>query len=256
MSNLTFAEKGTQDKEAQGMILNDDVRRPGSRDQQSISGWTSLHSWIFLAIVVLGVLIMAFQNRYHYLSPLGLGKAYRIDKIFGGIQEYDPGQGWIAAQLQPLPPQQAMSMPGPEGSQAMPMHMPGSLPPSPPAMGMGTVQAPEVKEEPAAPLVTTKEATPKSGSVQSTRTKESAEMTLEEKIKAFKKAFPDFGKEEFQLANDDLYPDWKKSVAPNGTWSEFLGTYRDFVQWWIDQGSPAESGSKLWKEFLASRGKR
>lgn len=70
------------------------------RDQQPILGWTGLHSWIFLSIVFLGVLIMAFQNRYHYISPQGLGKAYRIDKVFEEIQEYDPAQGWIVAQFQ------------------------------------------------------------------------------------------------------------------------------------------------------------
>ncbi len=70
------------------MIPNDSSRNSGPRDQLNVSGWTSLHSWIFLAIVILAVLVMGFQNRYHYLSPLGLGKAYRIDKLFGGIQEY------------------------------------------------------------------------------------------------------------------------------------------------------------------------
>ncbi len=52
---------------------------------------------IFLAIVALGLIVVGFENRYHYLSPLGLGKAYRIDKFFGGIQEFDPSQGWVVA---------------------------------------------------------------------------------------------------------------------------------------------------------------
>ena len=64
-------------------------------------------------------------------------------------------------------------------------------------------------------------------------------MSLDEKVKVFQKAFAGFGNDEFQLANDDLYPDWKKGASPNGTWAEFLGVYRDFVQWWLDQGCPA-----------------
>jgi hypothetical protein len=106
------------------------------RDQQPILGWTGLHSWIFLAIVFLGALIMAFQNRYHYVDPQGLGKAYRIDKMFDEIQEYDPAQGWTKAQFQPLPSPQALSMADSEGSQVAPMQMPGSLPPSPPALAL------------------------------------------------------------------------------------------------------------------------
>ena len=234
------------------MIPNDDSRNTGSRDQRNVSGWTSLHSWIFLAIVILAVLVMGFQNRYHYLSPLGLGKAYRIDKLFGGIQEYDPSKGWIVAQLQPIQQPMSMSGPAPESSQAVPMHMPGTPSTPPGTVGIGTAQAPESQEEEAAPPAVTKEAPPKTAG----RGKESPEMSLDERVKQFQKAFPGFGKEEFQLANDDLYPDWKKNVAPNGTWPEFLGVYREFVQWWTDQGSPPESGSKLWKDFLASRQKR
>ncbi len=231
------------------MIPNDDSRNTGSRDQRNVSGWTSIHSWIFLGIVILAVLVMGFQNRYHYLSPLGLGKAYRIDKLFGGIQEYDPSKGWIVAQLQPLQQQMSMSGQAPEPSQAVPMHMPGALPSQPGTIGVGTT--PESQEEEASPAAT-KEAQPKTAA----QGKESPELSLDERVKQFQKAFPGFGKEEFQLANDDLYPDWKKNIAPNGTWPEFLGVYREFVQWWTDQGSPPEAGSKLWKDFLASRGKR
>jgi len=228
------------------MIPNDDVRSTGSRDQRTISGWTSLHSWIFLAIVLIAVLVIGIQNRYHYLSPLGLGKAYRIDKLFGGIQEYDPSNGWIVAQLQPMQP-----MPGtsPETSPAVPMHMPGTLPTPPGTVGLGT--SPTESREQEAPPAISKE-TPKAPS----RGKEAQEMSLDERAKLFSKAFPEFGKEEFQLANDDLYPDWKKNVAPKGSWPEFLGVYREFVQWWTDQGSPQETGPKLWKDFWASRGRR
>jgi len=234
------------------MIPNDDSRNAGSRDQRNVSGWTSLHSWIFLAIVILAVLVMGFQNRYHYLSPLGLGKAYRIDKLFGGIQEYDPSKGWIVAELQPIQQPMSMSGPAPESSRAVPMHMQGTPSTPPGTVGIGAAQAPESTEEEVAPPAVTKEAPPKTAG----RGKESPELSLDERVKQFQKAFPGFGKEEFQLANDDLYPDWKKNVAPNGTWAEFLGVYREFVQWWADQGSPPEAGLKLWKDFLASRQKR
>jgi len=232
-------------------MIPNDIRPTDPGDPRSVSGWTSFHSWIFLAIVILAVLVMGLQNRYHYLSPLGLGKAYRIDKLFGGIQEYDPSKGWIVAQLQQIQPPMSMSGPPPEPSQAVPMRMPGTLPTPPGTVGVGTAQAPEPQEE-ATPPVITKETPPKAAG----RGKESAEMSLDDRVRLFKKAFPDFGKEEFQLANDDLYPDWKKNAAPNGTWTEFLGVYRDFVQWWTDQGSPQEAGSKLWKDFLTSRSKR
>ena len=98
------------------MIVNDnDVRRPDPRGQRFAGGWTNLHSWIFLAIVALGLIVVGLENRYHYLSPLGLGKAYRIDKFFGSIQEFDPSQGWVVAKLQIGPPQQALSMMEPPG---------------------------------------------------------------------------------------------------------------------------------------------
>ena len=232
------------------MIPNDNSRNTGSRDQGNVSGWTSLHSWIFLAIVILAVLVMGFQNRYHYLSPLGLGKAYRIDKLFGGIQEYDPSKGWIVAQLQSIQPPVSMSSSAPEASHVVPMKGTPSTPPG--TVGVGTAQAPEAKEEEAETPAVTKEAPPKTVG----RGKESPEMSLDERVKQFQKAFPGFGKEEFQLANDDLYPDWKKNISPNGTWPEFLGVYKEFVQWWSDQGSPPEAGLKLWKNFLASRQKR
>ena len=72
---------------------------------------------------------------------------------------------------------------------------------------------------------------------------------------AFSKSFPDYGEEEFQLANDDLYPDWKRTYAPDGTWLEFLKVYGEFIEWWTDAGSPPEPGFKLWKDFLGTRKK-
>jgi hypothetical protein len=234
------------------MIPNDNSRNTGSRDQLNVSGWTSLHSWIFLAIVILAMLVMGLQNRYHYLSPLGLGKAYRIDKLFGGIQEYDPSKGWVVAQLQPLQPPMSMSGVAPEASQALPMPMPGTTSTPPGTVGVGRAQAPESQQEETAPPAITKEAQPKTAG----HGKGSPEMSLDERVEQFQKAFPGFGKEEFQLANDDLYPEWKKNIAPKGTWAEFLGVYKEFVQWWTDQGSPPEAGLKLWKDFLASGQKR
>jgi hypothetical protein len=62
------------------------------------------------------------------------------------------------------------------------------------------------------------------------------DLSTDENYRSFKKAFPYFGKNEFELASDDLYPHWKKTAAPNGTWDEFLLVYRDFVQWWDDNG--------------------
>ncbi len=239
------------------MIVNDnDVRRPDPRGQRFASGWTSLHSWIFLAIVALGLIVVGFQNRYHYLSPLGLGKAYRIDKFFGGIQEFDPGQGWVVAKLQVGPPQQALSMMEPPsmGSRAVPMNMPGSVPSTEEQIEPGAAMPPSLHKEESSVAPPQRPTPPAVASPQAARPKEASEMGKEEKLSTFKKAFPDFGQDEFQLANDDLYPDWKKRIAPNGTWPEFLDVYKDFIQWWNDAGSPPEPGYKLWKEFLA-RGK-
>jgi hypothetical protein len=76
--------------------------------------------------------------------------------------------------------------------------------------------------------------------------------SLEDRSGAFRRVFPDFGTHEFDLAQDDLYPDWKRSVSPAGTWAEFLAVYKKFVQWWSDRGSPAEPGMEQWKRFLAA----
>ncbi len=93
---------------------------------------------------------------------------------------------------------------------------------------------------------------PKEAKVPNAGVQQPKEMTADEKFSAFKKVFPNFGKDEFMLANDDLYPDWKKSIAPNGSWNDFLNTYGQFIQWWNDAGSPPEPGLKLWKDFVSS----
>ena len=224
------------------MILDDsEVRRPERKGPGQPVGWTRLHSWIFLIIVALGVLLIGLQNRYHYLSPLGLGKAYRIDKLFGGIQEYDASGGWIKAQLQQAPPA------------SMPMMEPPQMGPPPGAMMQRPMPGPgEMRKEEPSVAVGAKEPAPVAVSPDVSRPKEE---TKEDRFKAFQKQFPDFGPEEFQLANDDLFPHWKKQAAPNGTWTDFLGVYREFIQWWNESGSPPEPGFKLWKDFLASKGR-
>jgi hypothetical protein len=242
------------------MVLQNDSERKLEQSNGSMpGGWTVVHSWIFLAIVAVGFTVIAWQNRYHYLSPLGLGKAYRIDKLFGGIQEFDPATGWVTAQLQTLLPQQAMSMmePPPSLSQAVPMNMPGSVRQAgtPEAQVSG---APELRRD--EPFVQDRDreiaktqVAAQPPPISSTQNIPS-EMGKEEKLMFFQKLFPEFGQDEFQLANDDLYPDWKNRIAPNGNWNQFLAVYKNFVQWWNDSGSPPEPGLKLWKDFLASGG--
>ncbi len=260
------------------MIVSDnEPRRPEQKQRNAKQGWTGLHSWIFLAIVAAGLAVIGMQNRYFYLSPLGLGKAYRIDKLFGGIQEFEPVKGsWIKADIPtgpPGPPPQAMSM-MPPPPQALQMDKPGSMmpppgaaPPSvagnvpgvsaPPSQAM-QVKPPETKsnvKEPPTSAIAEQEI-PEKPKPAATPPKppKPVEISEADRFKMFEAKFPGFGKQEFQLASDDLYPNWKKNVVKNGTWAQFLDTYADFVQWWKDSGSPAESGFKLWQDFLASKG--
>jgi hypothetical protein len=255
-------------KEAEEMIAPDDTRRADPKNSRTGHGWSSLHSWIFLAIVAVGLFVIGWQNRYYYLSPLGLGKAYRIDKLFGGIQEFDPKGGWIKAEIPSAssPPPQSMSMmepPRQPGSPGAPMNMPSmtqppsvSIPSGPPPRAAMESPAPPptvmTKETPEEPRPTTASSPRETVEEEAKEpAKETAELSEKEKLDEFNKTFPDFGKDEFQLANDDLYPDWKKRISPDGTWSEFLDVYGQFVQWWTDQGSPPEPGFKLWKEFTS-----
>ena len=76
-----------------------------------------------------------------------------------------------------------------------------------------------------------------------------------EKLKLFQTTFPDFGEDEFQLANDDLFPDWKKRIAPNGTWGDFLMTYKDFIRWWNDAGNLWNPYQAMAGLYLAARGR-
>ncbi len=239
-------------------------RRPDLDNLTLSPGWTKVHSWVFLGIIALGFLLLGIQNRYHYLSPVGLGKAYRIDKVFGGIQEFDPNKGWIVAQLQSLVAPTAMSMlepssSGPQIPQVAPMKTPEASPPvveqnvsaPPPSTSAPKEEniAPPQAKETAIPEAVASQ--PKVNTVEPSET----EASSEERLKLFQKTFPDFGEDEFQLANDDLFPDWKKRYAPNGTWADFLMTYKDFIRWWNDAGNPVESGVKLWQDYLAARGR-
>lgn len=71
----------------------------------------------------------------------------------------------------------------------------------------------------------------------------------------FLEMFPDYGKEEFELAYEELFPDWRSTWKPGGAWHEFLNTYKEFVEWWWERGSPREPGMELWKKFRASKGR-
>jgi hypothetical protein len=231
-------------------------------------GWTAIHSWTFLAIVAVGLAVIIVQNRYHYLNPQGLGKAYRIDKLFGGIQEFDPSNGWIRAQLQTPPqmgPMSGLSEPPADPTRrAVPMNMPGmgpgaSMSPTPGSSGKpieeqdaeGPSEAPQK-----APVTTARPLQPPSAKESPAAGEEPApEPSRDEKFKSFMAAFPEYGEDEFQLANDDLYPDWRKRSGDKGTWKDFLKVYGEFIQWYIANDSPQESGAKLWRRFLAEKGR-
>lgn len=237
-------------------------------------GWTGIHSWTFLAIVAVGLSLIILQNRYHYLNPQGLGKAYRIDKLFGAIQEYDPGAGWIKAQLQAPPsqmgPLSGLSEPHPGAAgPPVPMNMtggrPGALEDHSPGGAVRPVEDPDAEdpvEDAPKPAQSEKPTPPAKPQVTPTVKEEPAqkeqplpEPTRDEKLKAFKSAFPEYGEDEFQLANDDLYQDWRKRVGDKGTWKDFLKVYGEFIQWYIANDSPQESGAKLWKDFWAKKGR-
>ncbi len=233
------------------IVPDENARRSEPGQTRSGYGWTTLHSWIFLGIVAVGLLLIGAQNRYHYLSPFGLGKAYRIDKLFGGIQEFEPNKGWVSAQLVTGPPPH-MAM---NETSAVPARPPVQPPPA-----MNAPSAPAEQEAPSpakanAPAYVEKDAQMPEVTPMPAVKPKPKELTQEERFKMFQQEFPEYGKEEFQLATDDLYPDWKKNVASNGTWNEFLNTYKDFIQWWTDNGSPPEPGLKLWKDFTADKKK-
>ena len=120
-----------------------------------------------------------------------------------------------------------MEPPRQPGSPAVPMNMPSMT--QPPSVSIPSGPPPVARQTPAPPpTVMTKEtpeearptvaSSPRESVDEEAKepSKETAELSEKEKLDEFKKTFPDFGKDEFQLANDDLYPDWKKRVSPDG----------------------------------------
>ena len=244
---------------------------------QVVPGWTKIHSWIFVILVAAGLALIAFQNRYHYIMPDTTGKAFRISKLTGAVQEYDPSVGWMSAQISgnaPIGSSPTSNDQEPTVSEpsAVPMTVPpGTRPETVPTQGSNltenTSSQPNTSaktEEPSSGSVSENTVSSQPGSqpstsVQTERTSRpsqptsSAPLSREEKYRTFKEAFPDYGEPEFELASEDLFPEWRQRVAPNGTWQQFLSVYKEFIDWWTAQGQPQESGMKLWQKFLASR---
>ncbi len=243
-------------------------------------GWTKTHSWVFIAIIAVGLAVIVFQNRYHYLDPQGLGRAYRISKFFGSIQEFDPDRGWIAARLQAPPPQASMMTPPPnmagvpptlqphgagqppEPDAGPPEQTPQSFPPPTPAPATAPEETPMVGEpsqQPAELPFSEKPDGQEIGMKEEEIVSEQPapppprEMSREERLDMFLGRFPDYGEDEFQLAHEDLYPDWKKRMGADGQWPKFIDVYQEFIDWWIDAGSPPKPGFQLWEEFMASK---
>ncbi|MBM4327019.1 MAG: hypothetical protein FJ118_07630 [Deltaproteobacteria bacterium] len=234
---------------------NDSQRQPIRSGGQMTPGWTKMHSWVFLGVVAVGFLLILVQNRYSYLMPPAAGTAYRVSKIFGSIEEFNPSAGWVSAQLGARISPQASVMPEapPFESQAVPMRVPAGAKPevAPPQRKAEVTPAPPERRDPSASV--------KEQTLPPPRPKETTKPEpaggKEEQYQLFVKIFPDYGEAEFQLAREDLFPDWRKRVAPRGTWPQFIEVYKEFVDWWVDQGSPADSGFKLWQDFLVATGK-
>ncbi|MFH0825154.1 MAG: hypothetical protein V2B18_20575 [Pseudomonadota bacterium] len=246
---------------------NGSMNRQSAAGYRPNSGWTSLHSWIFLVIAALGLLLLIMENRYAYLAPHGNGKAYRVDRLFGSIQEFSPPAGWVSAELGPGRPVHASDMmePPPAVSRPMPAD----------SRGPNVVKEEQSDEEESKARQDVKPAGKESKAPEqadeepvssTTSSKDSRQpvptvppvikrtgLSKEDKYQAFVKTFPDYGEEEFQLANDDLFPDWRRKLAPSGEWQEFLSVYKEFIDWWIESGSPPEPGMKLWSDFIAKK---
>jgi hypothetical protein len=225
-------------------------------------GWSSLHSWVFIVIVALGLLLTGYLNRYEYFS-VG-AKAYRVSKITGGIQEYNPIQGWVAAGFSETPPDMYASSTTQE---------PITPPPSPveePSQAAGAPEQtlivgeeatpePEPAPEDTAPQSPEPDSEPEETQIEPAEVDDSGvqpsdqepEMSVEDRFKAFLQLNPGYGEEEFKLANETLYPHWKENIKPGGNFVQFLSAYKKFTQWWIDAGSPREPGFQLWKRFLS-----
>ena len=250
---------------------NEPLREQLKSVPQVVPGWTKIHSWIFVILVVVGLALIAFQNRYHYIVS-DTGKVLRFSKLTGAVQEYDSSVGWMSSQISAnasLGQQLKSNEPEPASSEpsAVPMTtLPGTKPETVPTQETKpTEQQPtpsEITEEPVSGVDTEKtvSAQPESqqpAPVQPETTTQPAEpaapLSREEKYKAFVQAFPDYGEPEFELASEDLFPDWRQKVAPDGTWQQFLVVYQQFIDWWNAQGQPQVSGAQLWQDFLTSR---
>ncbi len=225
------------------------------------SGWSSAHSWIFIIIVAIGLIITGYLNRYEYFGSDG--KAYRVSKISGAIYEYNPIQGWIVANFAEASQQMASNMETPEPmtppptpvnpptTSAVPVETPDSLEENPTASNIdqpeeqqGTALIQPVEQTPEVPETTTETEEPENAE------ERDEEMSVENRYKAFLQLNPGYGEEEFKLANETLYPHWKETINPDGNFIEFLSVYKKFTQWWIDAGAPREPGFQLWKRFL------
>lgn len=230
------------------------------------SGWSSTHSWIFIIIVAIGLIITGYLNRYEYFGSDG--KAYRVSKISGAIYEYNTIQGWIVANFAESSQQMASAMQTPETTTPEPM-TPPPTPVTPPTTTANSVEPPDTieedpntsnieqpEEQPGTALIQPVEQTPETPET-TTETEEpessqedDQEMSVENRYKAFLQLNPGYGEEEFKLANETLYPHWKEIINPDGNFIEFLSVYKKFTQWWIDAGAPREPGFQLWKRFL------
>jgi hypothetical protein len=128
--------------------------------------------------------------------------------------------------------------------------------PEPPAQTMGAVAAPPSREErveqPPKPTAAPVESAAKPVA-KPALAEPAPELSLDEKYEQFQKEFPEFGWDEFQLAQYDIYPGWRKQADQSAGWSDFLTEYREFIQWWKDSGSPQESGVKLWETYSAEK---
>lgn len=244
--------------------------QPMSHQRKYHSGWSSFHSWIFIAIMVTGLIIIGIQNRYQYVTGSD-GAIYRIAKLTGGMQQYDLIQGWMRvseSKIMPEPLEEGTS----STNQAKPFSLESftkgntitesqkpllvqkeqePLPaPQKPEKSVQNkqpiqqIQQPSTVEQPRSQESITEQTIP--------ATPREPEMSDEEMFAKFKERNPYFGEQEFRLAKDDLYPDWKQNINPNGNWIEFLDTYEQFIQWWNDSGNPSESGMALWKKFMTS----
>lgn len=281
-------------------VNDDDQLRPSGNAPLVRPGWTAVHSWLFIIIVAVGFLAVAYQNRYQYLDPGPGGRVFRVSKVFGTIQEFNPAQGWVMAQpaarfpgepsdtigrnataANPFPmnsgtrddvdvlpatsepvdaepdtsgtrepvPMAVRETTMPEGvAPPSPTPTPGAEPTPNPVEALAPDENPPASEplpaQPAPPVSTITPVEPEP---------EPVEMTEQERFQAFKEAFPNYGEPEFKLANDDLFPDWKQSGNSDGTWTEFLEVYEQFIQWWLDAGAPPEPGFKLWQDFKQVR---